>query len=329
MKHLFFKLSAVLIASTLLFTSCDKDDKDPVVTPPATTPNLYVKASAEADLSTFIAAIDALDLSGTLMNITDATVFAPTNAAFDSLLIDLNVTDLAGLVAAVGVDETKNILLYHVLGMSYASTDLNSQYYTSSGTADNVGLSMFVNVGSTVMINGKSTVAEANLMASNGVIHKVDKVILPPTLADLISANSMLSTLLTAASAADGNLVATLADPTISRITLFAPDNVAFDSLLVELNFTDLTALVTALGTDGLRDVLDYHTIGSSVYAAGLSDGASVPTALMGASLTVNVAADGSASLTDENSRMSNITKVDINAVNGVMHGLDKVVLPK
>ena len=194
----------------------------------------------------------------------------------------------------------------------------------ASGPNDS-NLSLYWDGTSGVTFNGASNVALADVSTSNGIVHVVDAVIDLPTIATFATTNPGLSTLVDALAYADTGAptvpyITTVSDATAGPFTVFAPTNGAFGDLLIELNVTALTDIDTAT----VDAVLTYHIVGANVQSSMLTSG--IVTTIGG-----DITADATAfTLTDANDRVSNIitTLVDIQAVNGVVHAIDKVVLP-
>lgn len=103
--------------------------------------------------------------------------------------------------------------------------------------------------------------------------------------------------------------------------TVFAPTNAAFQALLTELGASSLNDIPAAT----LEEVLKYHVVSGKVLAGSLSEG-QVVTTLQGGTFTIGLA--GGAKITDGQNRVSNITATDIEGTNGVIHVVDKVILP-
>lgn len=131
-------------------------------------------ASSQDNLSTLVAAVKAAGLVETLQGDGPFTVFAPTNAAFEAL----PAGTLENLLKPENKDQLVSILTYHVVSGEVMSTDLSDgmKAATVEGSEVEVGID-----GESVMINDASVVA-ANVEASNGVVHVIDKVILPPNM---------------------------------------------------------------------------------------------------------------------------------------------------
>jgi uncharacterized surface protein with fasciclin (FAS1) repeats len=245
------------------------------------------------------------------------------------------VADLDEAEAALTTAGLRNVLLYHVLGAEVIAADVSTGYATTLGVnATDNGLSAFINAANGVRINNRSDVTETDIMASNGVAHVIDSVLLPANTVDLVAANPMYGSLAAALGVADGNLISVLADANAS-FTVFAPDNDAFQALIdATPNVDNLTELANELGTDVLSTVLLYHVLPGQVRAEAVAAG-SVNTAAtddMGGNISfdINVLSNGSITITD-NSMSTNdatIEMTDITSTNGVIHTISDVLLP-
>ena len=282
-------------------------------------PTIVDHALANSNLSSLVSALTAggnTAFTDLLSTAGDFTVFAPTNAAFSNFS---NPND----------NELGQILSNHVIvGATAMSTDLENMYVNTAATFNggSSNLSMYINIDDGVTINGMSTVAAADIVASNGVIHVVDTVIDLPTIVDFAIADPTFATLVTALTRGDltFDYVSTLSTPNGTApapFTVFAPTNDAFGALLAELNVGSLGDIEEPT----LKATLDHHAVAAAnVRAEGLTDNMMVGT--LGGNITANVS--GGATLTDANDRISNIIKVNVQAANGVIHVIDKVVLP-
>merc|ERR1712063_195102 len=174
-----------------------------------------------------------------------------------------------------------------------------------------------------VTINGKAKVTAADNAATNGVVHIIDAVLMPPTssetpkknIAELAASVSDLSTLVTALKA--GDLVTALQGD--GPFTVFAPTNAAFG----KLPKADLDKLLQPENVAQLVQVLKYHVVpGAAVYSAGLRATQNVKT-LEGQDLTV---AKSDAGVTINGK--AKVTAADNAATNGVVHIIDAVLMP-
>lgn len=314
------------LMATVLFasTSCSNDD-DAVTTPPQAQTIAEI-AAGNSDLTSLVAALDRANLVTTLDGEGQFTVFAPNNASFAAFL---NANGFANL-EAVPVPLLREVLLNHVVSGRNLSTQLSTGYLKTLGkgsASDTNTLSMFLNTASGVTINGGianggATVTTADIIASNGVIHLVNSVINMPTVVNHAIANPNFTSLVAALTRADQPDFAGILSGT-GPFTVFAPTNDAFGSLLTELNLSGLADVPQAT----LENVLKYHVVaGSNVLSTSLTNNMMVTT-FQGGTFTVNTPNSG-ASITDTNNRMSNIIAVDVQASNGVVHAIDKVLLP-
>jgi len=316
MKNL-FKLSAFLFLFSLLLTSCE-ENRDDFETPKS----IYELASADADLSNLKAAIDKAGLAGTLGASGSFTVFAPSNAAFSQFLADNGFASLNDVPTAA----LKEILLNHVLASKVMAAQVTTGYVSTlakGSASSSKNLSMYINTASGVKINGISTVTKTDISASNGVIHKVDKVIGLPTVVTHALANPNFSSLVAALTRSDmPNFAAILSGTTSSPFTVFAPTNAAFTSLLTELSLPNLGAVPTAT----LENVLKYHVVaGANVLSTDITNNMNVTTFQSG---TFKITTTGGVKITDANNRVSNVIATDVQCSNGVIHAIDKVLLP-
>jgi len=139
---------------------------------PSKTQNIVDLAGTSNDLSTLVAAVKAGDLVETLQGEGPFTVFAPTNAAFEAL----PKGTLESLLKPENKDKLVQILTYHVVSGKIKSSDLKDGMMAKTVQGKDIKIKIS---GSKVNIN-EANVATADLMASNGVVHVIDKVILPP-----------------------------------------------------------------------------------------------------------------------------------------------------
>jgi uncharacterized surface protein with fasciclin (FAS1) repeats len=255
----------------------------------------------------------AADLAATLSGSGPFTVFAPTNAAFAALLAELGMSKEQLLANKALLTQ---VLTYHVLPARVLKADVpvGSAIVTVQGESFSVNAQLAITDR-----NGRSArIAATDVLASNGVIHVIDQVILPklPNLVELAVSQPQFSILVEAVQAA--GLVSALSGS--QALTVFAPTNDAFAALLGELGVSKAQLLAdTAL----LTQVLTYHVVPGRVYRAGVPVGQPITT-LQGGSFTVGA----DLRITDARARQAGITATDALALNGVVHTLDRVILP-
>ncbi|MGO4906431.1 fasciclin domain-containing protein [Flavobacterium sp. W20_MBD1_R3] len=312
-----FRNLVLIVLFSILAVSCDDDDNNVVVDNTITG-----KATATANLSILVQALVKADLATTLKGAGPFTVFAPTNEAFTAFL----ATTPYATINDVPKDALTQILLNHVVAGAVKSTDLTTGYIKTlaKGTASTTNtLSMYVNTASGVKLNGIATVTSADIMASNGVIHIVDKVIDLPTVVTHAAANANFSSLVGVLNrAGQPNFITALS--ATGPFTVFAPTNAAFTSLDAELAPNGIAGVSAA----NLTKVLQYHVVSpANVLAATLTEG-QVITPILTPAQTFTVLLSGGAKIKDANNRISTIIITDVQCSNGVIHAIDKVLLP-
>jgi uncharacterized surface protein with fasciclin (FAS1) repeats len=308
-----------ILSVSLFIASCSNDDDGGTPTPDGVTIVDFVANNTE--YSSLGAALDAAGLTATLSGTTNFTVFAPNNAAFSTFLSANGFASLDD----VPVDALREILLNHVLEGVNNSGDLATGYTTSlaTGASSSQNLSMFINTASGVRINGVSQVTQADITVDNGVIHAVDAVINLPSVVTFALADPTFSNLVAALTRPDQpdfvSVLTTSNGTSPAPFTVFAPTDAAFADLLVELGAGGLEDI------DGstLTAVLNMHVIAeANVRAEDLVSG-TVTT--LGGNITIDA---NNATITDSNGRVSNIIVVNVQAANGVVHAINKVILP-
>lgn len=333
MKNLRFLSMALLAAFSFALSSCGSDD-DPAPSPTGPR-DMQSTLAGSAQFSLLSEALEKTGLDAALRASGSLTLFAPNDEAFRSLLSDLEYQDLDELINDLGPESLQNILLYHLLPERRASSEISTAYYRSmSTTADGDSLSMFINAEGGLNINmSGSSLVRGNVQASNGLIHEIDRVLLPQSIWALISANPEYGSLVSALMLADGDLDEFLDDAN-ERFTLFAPDDTAFENIVAAVpGVSTLTQLVALLGTDQLAEVLKYHLLAGVVMAGDLSNGNRNTLGSDGSSnysFFVNITSTGVRII--DNSVLSadaNVVATNIVGTNGVMHEIDAVLLPE
>jgi transforming growth factor-beta-induced protein len=309
----YFALASFVLAGMVLFSACNEDNDAPQPINPIEDPQSIVEiASGNSNFSTLVAALQKADLVNALSGDGPFTVFAPTNEAFQMLFNDLGVSGLDDLPALA----LRPILLYHVLGVEAKSSSLSTGYANTLNTfaPDNAAVSAYVEVMDGVMINSTTKVTSADVEATNGVIHIIDKVLVPPTVVDFAIWNDNFSILVEAVVKA-GLVEALSAD---GPFTIFAPTNEAFEALFAELNVSG----IQDLSAEALTPILLYHVVADNVRSNEVASGM-VPTLNESAMLDIST---GDRGVTINGN--TSVVAVDVQGTNGVIHVIDKVLLP-
>jgi uncharacterized surface protein with fasciclin (FAS1) repeats len=320
MKKLLFGLLLALCGG-FLFTACQDEDEPEVVKPK----NIVELAQSNSNLSTLVSALQRADLVSTLNGTGPFTVFAPTNQAFSDALKALGFAKLED----VPVPTLKQILLNHVLSGEVKAASVPTAGYVKTlatfGTTTSQ-ISLFAQRSAAgVKLNKDVNVTTADVTATNGVVHIIDKVITLPTIVSHALNNPEFSTLVAALTRPG---LTPAGQPTYVDIlsgagpfTVMAPTNAAFAALLNELKLTGLDKIDNAT----LNAVLTYHVIAANVLSTQLTNGQEVTTLGKG---KFTIGLTGGAKITDAQKRVSNIILTDVQGVNGVVHAIDKVLLP-
>lgn len=321
MKTLINKIALVVFAGSLIsLTSCDKEE-NPVVNTSNTVTDVVVGSPS---FSVLKEAVVKAGLATTLSGTGPFTVFAPDNSAFASAGIN------SATVASLPANALSDLLLYHTLGIEVLAASVpegpNAKVITAGGD------SVFVTRNPTgVFVNGIA-VAQADIKADNGVIHRLSKALNKPSgnvVATAQAAGSGLDSLVKAivrannAPGGDPTLISTLSSATI---TVFAPTNAAFTQLLSALSINDINNI--PVGT--LLAVLRYHVVGGRAFSSDLANGSLVMLANGNTTINLSNGAGGGPSIkgNGNGASVSNIVGTNIMCNNGVVHVIDRVLLP-
>lgn len=307
------------LGASLMLAACGGDDDGPGT--------IAAEASAQG-FTSLVAASTKAGLAPALNDPgADLTVFAPTNAAFDKFAVTLGFSDAAAMVQALDADTLAMVLKFHVLPSSKSAADLaaggatQATLYEFEGAPATLTLDTSNGVKITDAVLTQATVISADVPASNGVIHAIDKVLVPPGVLNVVQMaqlNPAFSVLVEAVVSAD--LVTTLSGP--GPFTVFAPTDDAFTAALTELSVTK----DELLASPNLGAVLTYHVVLGDLRAAdvvALPKPVAVAT-VQGGSFTV----DTNLGITDALGRTAALVATDVVASNGVIHVIDKVLLP-
>jgi transforming growth factor-beta-induced protein len=266
---------------------------------------------------TFVNLIVALVKTNLLSTVAknQLTLFAPSDEAFEKLFKELGVKGIRDIPA----DVLRPILLYHVVSGKVYSYQLKNGFVPTLN-----GAAVEVKLNGSVMINDAKVVC-ANIRALNGVIHVIDKVLLPPTknIVEIAAGNPNFSILVDAVIYAELDSVLANGGP----FTVFAPTNDAFVALLAEFKLNSFEELVGAIGKEGLTKVLLYHVVSGRVYSSDLPKGPLSVKTLNGQSFMIDVT---KIKITDAAKRESFLIPdfLNIQATNGVIHVINRVILP-
>lgn len=285
----------------------------PVASAPATVVQL---AQSLPQFSVLVEAVTAAGLGDALSARGPFTVFAPTNEAFAALLGELGISK-ASLLNNKPL--LTSVLTYHVLQGRVLAGDLRDEL--ARATLNGQPLVIDLDGGPKIR-DGRGRVANivaTDVLAGNGVVHAIDRVILPSArnIVQVAQSRPEFSILVEAVIAAG------LVDPlTSGKLTVFAPTNDAFAALLTELGLTKAQLLADKLL---LTKVLTYHVVHGQVLSSDIPFGQAIRS-LQGESFTIRATP---LQITDARGRVSGIVATDVAATNGVIHAINRVILPR
>jgi transforming growth factor-beta-induced protein len=262
-------------------------------------PDIVDTAIAAGDFEMLAAALQSADLVDTLRGEGPFTVFAPTDAAFAAF-----EQENPGVLEGLSKEELAQVLTYHVVAGLAGSQDL----VDAGAVATVSGAPVLFDLSDGAVVKGgegtMANVTTADIEASNGVIHVIDAVILPPSkdlVATAVDAGfETLAELLTSQ-----ELVDALQAP--GPFTVFAPTDEAF------------AALSEVPSGDALTSVLLYHVVEGLVGSGNLSEGD--VEMLSGESVTIDLS-DG------VKVDQASVTSANILTKNGIIHVVDAVLVP-
>ena len=291
-----FLSGTLLLAVALSNSFCAMNKKD-------------IVGVASDNAKTLTAALTAAGLVQTLKGPGPFTVFAPTDAAFAAIQSDVD-----NLLRPENKAKLAMVLTCHVVSGKKMASDLkDGQELTALD-----GSKLMVKISNGKVMVNDATITTKDVEASNGVVHLIDKVILPAKpkekAMDIVAIASESAKTLAAAVTAAG-LVETLQGN--GPFTVFAPTDAAFAAIQ-----KDVDNLLKPENKAKLANILTYHVVAGKVMAADLMDGQELTT-VQGAKLKVSVK-NGKVMING-----ANVVSADIPASNGVIHVIDKVVMPK
>ncbi|MFO0580069.1 MAG: fasciclin domain-containing protein [Polyangia bacterium] len=324
------KLLSYALLSASLIAGCGEaqQDNNPTPTPdmsqPAVSKDIVDTAVAAGKFGTLVTAVKTAGLESTLRGAGPFTVFAPDDGAFGKVPEFLRTQ----LLSAPYKTELSLILTYHVVAGNVKAAGLLGKTQDVATAAPGGAKVKVDGSNGKVVLNGGVNVTTADVTASNGTIHVVDRVLLPSIVDTAVGYKdgaTEFKTLVTAVTAAD--LGATLSGP--GTFTVFAPTDAAFAALKASLGDTKWNALLA--DKVKLARVLKYHVLGSVAFAKDVKSG-QVDT-LAGATdkLTLSVAA-GQVTVTDAatpaGGKPASVVLADLPTSNGVIHVIDRVLVP-
>ena len=343
MKRFRFLKSMTLLAILFVGISSCTDDDDNIDSVEAPLKNIIETAQDTEMLSSLVEALTKADensnseLISTLSGNGPFTVFAPTNEAFSELFDSLEGYD--SLEDFESEEERAlliSILTYHVVsGTAALSTDLTDGQQITTVQGEDIGISIEGDVFVQDATGEEAVVTQADIVVSNGVVHVIDKVLIPEAVLTALITQTITETVIDTETLSILEIAVIQANVaeilnSDAEFTVFAPTDDAFAALLVALgdDFNSLEDFDDEEEIELLRNILLYHVIpGTTIKAADLEEN-SLLTAFPENSIDI-IASGDTFVIGDASTINANITATDIKASNGIAHTIDKVLLPQ
>src|SRR6056297_1068281 len=266
-------------------------------------PNLVDVAQEDGRFGTLIGLVEDVGLTTTLQYLGPYTAFAPTDDAFTALFEEVDPSTLT-------TEQITFILTYHVIsGDGIPSGDLSPEQAVASAAEELLYITSTEESG--VTVNGNASVIDADIDASNGIVHVVDNVLLPNAFLNTVQVaqkNYNFTTLVDLIVQAD--LAETVAT---TELTVFAPTHAAFEALEFD---------PSSLPASDLQEVLRYHTIPGATIASGDLQAQQNPASTTDEALYITV--DGDVVVNGN----STVVTADVASNNGIIHAVDTVLMP-
>lgn len=262
-----------------------------------------VDVAVAGGFDSLVAAVQQAELVEALQGDGPLTVFAPTDEAFAAFLGTQQLADIPK-------ETLQAVLKYHVVADEVTASEVVALKVAPSLQGPDIRIKVD---GGKVFLNGDSEVTMTDIQASNGVIHVINKVLVPPGDITAVAQAAGFTSLVAAVTKAE--LVTTLQGA--GPFTVFAPTNAAFDTFLAGLGVT-----LNDLTKEQLTPILLYHVLPQKAYSESVVGLTSATTAQ---GEDIAIAVDGSAVTLNAD---TNVTATDVLASNGVIHVIDKVLVP-
>lgn len=317
LRSLVLLMTCGLLLTTV--SSCNKDDD-----PAPAAKNIVQTAQSDPNFSILVAAVVKTGLTDALSNTSNLTVFAPVNSAFTA--IGYTEASINALTNAADIAALKSVLQYHVLAEQVPASAITTANIEK--TTLNTKKLYATKTSAGVFINGVKVVT-ADVSCSNGIIHAVEKVLLPPVgnLRETAIATPSFSLLVAAVLRADAGTPANEVSNALTSagpLTVFAPTNAAF----IAAGFPDAAA-INAADPAVLKKILFYHVIPARVFSCDLVNNSNPVTALGGTQTVKITLPPAKVTGLSNGGTASNITATDVVSTNGVIHVIDRVLLPQ
>lgn len=368
-------LVAAVVGSLFVLGGCSEDDETPPVVP---TQTILEIVNADPELSDLAAYLEEFpDLTALLSGTTEYTLFAPNNAAFTSLYA---TPGFPADPADISLDLIKGVIAYHVVASQVLKADLAptgsgagyATLYNNTNACTGALTNQVIKVNDDgTLLTGSTTtniaIAEADILATNGVVHVTASVLIPPSvgatltpilgkLAATVLLGADFTYLAKAMTKADCGVSGVtplsniLADPSGATYTVFLPPNTVFEGTAAAAPGGPITVdqLIAAYTAQQWRDIILNHVVSGTKAASALTDGTALGT-FQNPGTTLLTVADGAPGNPTTDPTKSPVGKylttsggttglggaasapiyvTDVTASNGVAHVVGRILFP-
>lgn len=256
------------------------------------------------------------------------TFFVPGDLGVQAYFDEQQITSFAEM----DTQTLDNLLRNHFLDELRVSSTFKNEYLVTGAketlTGNQLAINAYMNTSLGLILNGNATIGVPNIIATNGVLHVLDQVLTLPSVADFIQADPELSSFseaLNMDNQASEDYIARLNEITATSeapFTVFGPNDEAFANVLLEL-FPEQDASLEDIDPQVLTAILNLHLVINQEYHIEELPNGSIST--LGGTIQVSP----EQTLIDANGREANFLTTNHQAINGVLHTIDTVLLPQ
>jgi transforming growth factor-beta-induced protein len=317
----------LFIGLTLLIFSCGDDENQNIPYSPESsdeaTMTITEIVSNDSRTDSLMVALDKADLATTFISPGTFTLFAPTNDAFIKLIASDSTWNS---IADIDNNSLRDLILYHTIpSVAQFSSITNDTYHTTlntQGTSNGEATVIEFDVSNGIVLNNHSTITQAEILATNGIVHLIDDVIMPRNTAELLENDERFSSLGSALQIV-GDTITNLISGN-SRHTIFAPTNEAFQFLL---DSESTWISISDIPLSRLDSILRYHIVTSDNFQASQLESGKLITTASGETITIDSIPNQIITI-DTSQSIVKIIDTDIQGTNGVVHAIDEILLP-
>jgi len=285
--------------------------------------NIALNIALNSQTDSFHLALSAANMLSTFRENGHFTLFTSINNAFE---LYINADSTIARVSDIPRKKLTAILQYHTLNKILTTADFtNHPYATTLNTEAPNGeaVSLKIDASNGFLINTNTRIIQADIEASNGVIHLIDKILSPKNIQELLENNRQFDSLLVAISLCSTDFVTKFSSD--NSYTIFAADNQAFIDFL---NSNSSWNRIADIDTNSLDSILKNHFVeNKNIRTYAFYQGQTIPNMNNGA-IAVDLPNGIAVVSTNSTQGKVNLKTSDIQGNNGVIHQIEKVLLP-